>query len=268
MSDKQTGSEPEIVPVEPKEAAVDGTEIVEPTITEEVVPMSDEDVVAKLEESVKTKPVKESRKVRTVKKSLKSFDKALDEDGNIDFSVLMAEADKNPKGLETFAETHEFDLDELNRELEIERTTTPPEYQIQIEAMEEELKERKQKDAAREYTNTVTSLVAAEGNITLSDFYTQVGEDFELLVEGARAKGMGNKEAAELAFSKIKKFLTPTAEKEALLDNSKQLPLGKTVEQEVEIELERAEIVSSWDQEKRLKYKAKFRNPDNSVRYK
>ena len=277
MSETQTGSEPikdkNQIHAEPEVAADDGAPKAEPSTQETKEgnpPLTDEQALEDLQSDI-SEPVKtETRKIKAIKKSIKEYNEVLGEDDSIDFALLAQKVEKNPKGLESFAKEHNYDLVELQRELELETRPFRSKEAERIEELEAELENNKAIKKRDELASTIKELVAAEGDITLSDFHAQVGEDFKIYMKGLQAEGESVVDAAKKAFAKVKANLNPTAEKDALLKNLKKQPLGKVNTEEKEIKLAKAIDVNNpelYTTEERIAYKKKYMQPNNVVKY-
>lgn len=267
MSEQQTGSEQDIVkPVEPKEVVVDGTgKPVEPTTSPAEAVISDEEILNNLQPKSETS-VTESRKTKAIRRSAETYNKVLDESGYVNFEKLLVEFEKNPKGLETFAEANEFDFEVLSQELNKERGIQESAVMQRMNEIEGKLDAKETAKADANTKGLIKNLVV-EANMTLSDFYKNSGEDFNLFVSGFQAQGKSAEESVKLAFERIQPTMKANSEKTVLLSNVTKMPLGRTTQHTVEIGLEKAEVVNSWEAEKRQAYKAKFRNSENVVKY-
>ncbi len=270
MSGKQTGGEPlDNQAIEPNVAVVDGADTAEPitpVVNKDEVVLSDEVVLEKLQPIVEEQLPKESRKKRAIKRSVESFNKVMDDDGYINFSELASEVEKNPKGLATFAEANNYDLDELKLELDKEYGKQETAIEQRMGALEDQYKARENKKVVDSYKETIISLVA-KNNMTLNDFYNNAGEDFNLFVSAFTSQGKSPVEAAELAFAKVIPNVDVNSEKTELLNTVKKMPAGKNIQTTTKIVLATREQVNEMGDEQRLAYKAKFRNADKTVNY-
>ena len=277
MEDVQTGGEPTVV--EPKEVQVDEVVIDgEPAnppaeaedkveVTEEVVPTDDE-VLNELEKKVKIKKVP-SRKEVSIEKWQKKYDETIGEDGSLDVDALKELYQKNPKGLEAFAEKNELDVTDLLADLS--ETAGNSELLDRLNNVEAKLQmdaEAKQQDA---FKTQMTSLTA-EAGLSVKSFYDEFGELFTTNVKKFTDQGVSLQDATEAAFAMTagKSVIThaqDTMEKQNVLDSAVDMPDGEPKGDKQFTKLLTRNEVNAMDDGARIAYKKQFNTTDGIPAY-
>ncbi len=236
---------------------------IEPVISAEQEPavLSDTEILANLQPKAvkKTAP---SRKDKTIERSVKNYNKSLDEEGGLDFDVLLKEYDKNPKGLASFAESNGFELESLEDAIEDERNYIQSDSEKRIQELEDKLQKASLSKQTDDFQGTIKSLVE-QSDLTLNEFNSTHGENFSLFVTAFQQQGKSLTESAELAFAKV--VPARDSEKNELIETEKSLPLGKKVVKKAEIGLMKPAEVQALPDKERYAYKAKYRDPETKV---
>ncbi len=223
--------------------------------------LSDEEILKKLQgDSDKTEPEKKSRKVKAIERSVRSYNKSIDEEGNLDVDVLLVEYEKNPKGLASFAKNNNYDLDALQELVNEELGVREKESLTKLEELELQILELKESQKSKEISKTINDLVADTG-LTLKEFNETYGEDYSLFLSAYKAQGKSEAEAIKLAFAKV----APKDEaKEAMLNTIKKAPAGVKNHNTKEIGMTTLEKYRELPREERIAYLRKYQNEDGT----
>lgn len=272
MSDIQTGSEEATnQPAEPKEVVVEASaetpagptnSATEEAAVETTPPLSEDEVLGRLQ------PVTEeqapTRKAKAIQKSIKAYENAIDDEGRVIGEALVAEYNRNPKGLESFAESMGWEVDSL-KEIIDEEISYQSGENSEVEELRTELDSLKKEKQAESFKETIKSLVKDSG-ITLNDFYEKHGEDFGLFQSAYMQKGNTPLESAKMAFSKVSaQFVTEGVK---LANAAKTMPPGNASNP-----VEKASVLLTADAWRALpsnekqEYARTFRNADKTPKF-
>jgi len=261
MDEVQTGSEPTVVV--PEEVSVeevilpDDIPATPPVKAEEVPEQSADDVLDKLERDIQKKTP--TRKEAAIEKWNKRYDSTMT-DGEIDMVALNELYEKNPKGLEAFAEKNDLDVDSLRENFSPEEDTS--ELADRLSVVEARVMEQDEVVEKNEFKGKLTALTA-QMDITVGDFYKEYGDDFTSTMKKFTSQGLSLLDATDAAFALTagkplaarKEVLD---EKQNVLDTVKDMPEGMPAGDQKHSTLLTRNDVSAMNEADRVAYKKQF----------